>query len=158
MAPTPSRVRVLLIDDNRHGLIARRLILQDLGYDVEIAQSGEEGVQCFKASADKAPFSLVVTDYRMPGICGDEVIEQIRCEDPDVPLVILSGYSSVLALTPETTGADVVLSKGPHEHHDLMETVTFLVPEGLQRRGKPPASEYGWANASQPRKKRRRVG
>lgn len=158
MAPTSCRVRVLLIDDNQHGLIARRLILQNLGYDVEIAQSGEEGVQCFRESAGKSPFSLVVTDYRMPGICGDEVIRQIRHVDPDVPLVILSGYSSVLALTPEATGADVVLSKGPHEHHDLTETVTCLVPEGLHRRGKPPASEFGSATASRPRLKRRRVG
>ena len=145
-----ARDRILLIDDNCQGLAARRIILEDLGYDVATAESGEQGLRCFEDSASKAPFSIVITDYRMPGLRGDEVVRRVRSLDPKVPLVILSGFASVLALTPESTGADVVLSKGPHEHFDLTDTVLRLVPEGSRLPGKPPAFERGSAMAQRP--------
>ncbi len=135
-------VRILLIDDNSRGLAARKFILKGLGYDVVTATSGEEGLELFRSSAEKAPFSLAVIDYRMPGgMFGDEVIAQIRTLAPDVPLVILSGFASPLALTPESTGADVVLEKGPHEQFDLVETVLELVPFDQRQQGKPPDIE-----------------
>lgn len=147
----PAR-RILLIDDNPQGLLARSIILEGLGYDVATAESGEKGLKLFAQSAGCAPFSLVVTDYRMPGVRGDEVVRQIRQLDPDVPLVMLSGYARVLALTPESTGADVVLSKGPVEQFELAETVLRLVPEGARQRGKPPASERGSAKPANVRR------
>ena len=133
--------RILLIDDNKHGLRARRIILEDLGYEVAIVESGEEGVERFREALDDKPFSLVVTDYRMPGICGDEVVRQIRALAPGQPVVILSGYTEVLALAPESTGADAVLAKGSLEQFDLADTVRDLVAGGDRPRAKPPASE-----------------
>ncbi len=134
--------RILLIDDNSRGLAVRKYILSDLGYEIVTATSGEEGVEQFRSSATDAPFSLVVTDYRMPGgMRGDEVVRCLRQLAPKVPLVILSGFASPLALTPESTGADVVLEKGPHEQFALVETVLRLAPTGENQAGRPPASE-----------------
>ena len=144
--------RILLIDDNSQGLLARRIILKGLGYDVATADSGEKGLRLFAESAGCAPFSLVVTDYRMPGVRGDEVVRRLRQLDPDVPLVMLSGYARILALTPESTGADIVLSKGPREQFELAETVLRLVPEGARQQGKPPASERGSAKPAEARR------
>lgn len=151
--------RILLVDDNRQGLLARKIILEDLGYDVETAETGEAGLACFRACAADAPFNLVITDYRMPGMRGDEVIEQLRQLTPSVPVVMLSGYAGTLALTPESTGADVVLSKGPREQYDLAETVVRLLPDGAQRRGKPPAMEqYSAVGVRLPPRRRTRAG
>ena len=130
-----------MIDDNHQGLLARKIILEDLGYAVATASSGEQGVQRFQDALEAAPFGLVITDYRMPGMGGIEVIRQIRAMAPAVPLVILSGYAEVIALAPESTGADAVLAKGPREQFDLADTVQRLVPSGARHRGKPPASE-----------------
>jgi CheY-like chemotaxis protein len=153
------RRRILLIDDNRQGLLARRIILEDLGYDVETAETGEAGLACFRARASDAPFSLVITDYRMPGMRGDEVIAQLRQLAPAVPLVMLSGYAGPLALTPDSTGADVVLAKGPREQFDLAETVVRLLPDGVRRRGKPPALERNPAGGKRsPARRRQRAG
>ena len=157
MGKARARTRILLIDDNRQGLAARRIILEGLGYDVAIAEGGDQGLRHFEESAAVAPFSLVVTDYRMPHMRGDEVIQRLRAMDPSIPVVVLSGYAAMLALTPESTGADVVLSKGPREQFDLPEAVLRLVPEGARQRGKPPASEHGTSTARQSRHYRRGV-
>ena len=155
MSHGPARCRILLIDDNRQGSVARRIILEDLGYEVATAESGEQGLRCFEDCASKRPFSLVITDYRMPGVRGDEVVRRLRLLDPAVPLVILSGFVRVLALTPESTGADVVLCKGPREHFDLAETVLKIVPEGARRPVKPPALERGSPTAKRPAQAKR---
>ena len=141
MDPNRRTHRILLIDDNKHGLRARRIILEDLGYEVATAGTGEEGVGKFREALDGKPFSLVVTDYRMPGICGDEVVRRIRALAPRQPVVILSGYTEVLALAPESTGADAVLAKGSREQFDLADTVRDLLDGGSGQRTKPPASE-----------------
>ena len=152
MAKSLPASRILLIDDNSQGLLARKIILEGLGYEVATADSGERGLRLFAESAARAPFSLVVTDYRMPGVRGDEVVRLLRRIDPHVPLVMLSGYARVLALTPESTGADVVLCKGPREQFELAETVVRLVPEGARQRTKPPGSER---RSAKPRNARR---
>ena len=151
-----SRSKILMIDDNRQGLAARRIILQGLGYDVTTAEGGEQGLRCFEASQAETPFSLVITDYRMPQMRGDEFIRRLRELGSDVPVVILSGYTSMLALTPESTGAYVVLSKGPREQFDLVDTVLRLVPEGARQHGKPPASERGFSTPRRTGQRRRR--
>ena len=139
MSLVPAHPKVLLIDDNRFGLLARQAILQDLGYEVAISESGAAGLERFLACADNAPFSVVVTDYRMPGIRGDQVVQRLRELAPDLPVVILSGHVRTLALTAESTGADVVLEKGPREQDDLAGTILKLAP--IESPRKPLAKE-----------------
>jgi CheY-like chemotaxis protein len=127
--------KVLLIDDNRHGLIARQTLLEEAGYRVETAKDGKEGLEKFAAAA----FDVVVTDFRMPHAGGTQVLEQVRSVNPRVPVVILSGYVKSLGLTEESTGADVVLSKGPTEAQDLVRAVARLL------RKKRPGSQRGRA-------------
>lgn len=133
--------RLLLIDDNRHGLSARKTILADKGYDVTTAESGEQGLEIFEAALAAEPFKLVVTDYRMPGIWGDEVVRRVKTAAASVPVVILSGYAIPLALTSESTGADLVLPKGPREQHELVRAVETLLPAHARPQPKEPASE-----------------
>jgi two-component system, OmpR family, response regulator CpxR len=122
---------ILLIDDNEHGLIARRTVLEDAGYVVTTASSGRQGLARFC----EQPFDLVVTDYRMPDMAGLKVVRKIREHTPRVPVVILSGYVEPLGLTEESTGADAVLSKGPTEERDLIRTIgrLFKKKPGSQR-------------------------
>ncbi len=113
-----------MIDDNRYGLLARRAVLESRGYQVETAQGGDAGLLLFKVGA----FDLVVTDYRMPGgPGGPEVVAEIRRRDPNLPIVMLSGFATLLGLTPGDTGADIVLTKGPTEDDDLLRAVARLM-------------------------------
>ena len=133
--------RILLIDDNKHGLLVRKVILRDLGYEVETAENGELGLQRFRDCAEYDPFDLVITNYRMPGIQGQEVITRLKELAPELPVVLLSGYTEQLALAAESTGANVVLAKGAREQYELAETVLRLLPDGAKTRGKPMATE-----------------
>jgi CheY-like chemotaxis protein len=115
-------LRILLIDDNRHGLVARRTVLEQQGHQVTTAASGPEGLERFQEDA----FDLVVTDYRMPGMTGQQVIKKLRQEKPKIPVVLLSGYVEALGLDAEGTGADIVLSKGPGEVQELLRAIQRL--------------------------------
>ncbi|MEZ5397060.1 MAG: response regulator [Bryobacterales bacterium] len=114
---------ILLIDDNEHGLAARRNILEGEGYAVEVACCGQDGVDRFEGGS----FDLVVTDFRMPDLNGPEVIDRIRQTAPGVPIVLLSGYASLLGLTESDTGADIVLAKGPTEQNELLRAIGSLM-------------------------------
>ena len=129
-------LRILLIDDNRHGLIARRSVLEELGHKVSVAPGGQDGIDQFAAT----PFDVVVTDYRMPGVTGQQVIRKIRQQSPRTPIVLLSGYVEALGLTARETGADVVLSKGPKEVQELVRVIARLTQKKGAARPKPPGS------------------
>lgn len=111
--------RILLIDDNEHGLMARRTLLEEQGYQVETATCGREGLSKFS----EQEFDLVVTDFRMPDLRGSQVLRRIRKQSEHMPVVILSGYVEKLGLTAESTGANAVISKGPQEEQDLIRVI-----------------------------------
>jgi CheY-like chemotaxis protein len=132
-------LRILLIDDNKHGLVARRTVLEQLGHHVCVALNGQDGIEKFGAGA----FDLVVTDYRMPELTGQQVIRRIRQQNPKVPIVLLSGFVEALGLTEQSTGADIVLSKGPGEVQDLIRAITRLTKTKKRLPPKPPGSAAG---------------
>jgi CheY-like chemotaxis protein len=87
--------RVLVIDDQSSVRAAFRLSLQYLGFSVEEAQNGEEGLQKARATTP----DLILCDFDMPVMDGLQTVEQVR-KDPvlgRVPLIIISGM---------VTGAD----------------------------------------------------
>jgi CheY-like chemotaxis protein len=132
IAPTP---HILIVDDNRDGLLVRRSLLEEIGYRVQIALNGEEALKAFEAYR----FDVVVTDYKMPRMNGVELIERLRVLNPNARVVLLSGFVEPLGLTEENTGADVVLAKSSNEPGQLVRSVKRLVSQKTLR--KPPASQ-----------------
>jgi CheY-like chemotaxis protein len=131
-APQPN---ILLINRNRDGLLVRSALLKELGYRVTAAQTGEEGVKAFEASA----FDVVVVDYHMPRLGGVETIARLRKADPRARVILISGQVDALALTPESTGADVVLAKSAGEAAQLARSLKRLLNRPAAK--KPPASQ-----------------
>jgi DNA-binding NtrC family response regulator len=84
-------VRILVIDDELSVLEVLRKILQFEGYDVVTAASGEEGVELFR----QTPCDLVITDMVMPGKDGLQTILDLRQEDPDLPVIAVSGGGTI---------------------------------------------------------------
>jgi CheY-like chemotaxis protein len=129
---------ILLVDDNHHGLAARRALLQQLGHRIAIAHSGEEALELFA----QTPFDVVVTDFKMPHMDGCELIRLIRESQPQVRVILLSGFVDPLGLTEENTGADVVISKSAGEVSHLVRAVDRLLRRRAPRpTRKPPRSE-----------------
>jgi CheY-like chemotaxis protein len=137
-SPTANRLsapNILLVDDNRNGLIVRKALLEEIGCAVQIASCGEEALELFSS----AVFDVVVTDYRMPRMNGSELIQKIRRLDPNARIILLSGFVDPLALTEESTGADVVLAKSSKEVSHLVRSVKRLLNRSAAR--KPPATQ-----------------
>ncbi len=127
------RVRVLLVDDNVRGLTARKMILLDHGYEVETAQSGEEAWDIFQIHQ----FDIVVTDLRMSGIDGVEVIRRIRASGSPARIILLSGFAGCLGLTEKSTGADELVLKSSKEVPELLRAIGKL---SVMARRKPPTN------------------
>src|SRR5512140_2924781 len=123
---------ILLVDDNKSGLGARKAILEELGHRVTTAAGGEDALEHFS----KAKFDLVITDHRMARMNGVELIRRIRGIHPDIPVIMLSGYVEALGLTESNTGADTVLAKNATEVTHLIRGVSRLL---RQRAAKKPA-------------------
>jgi CheY-like chemotaxis protein len=87
--------RVLVVEDNVEvGRFATQ-ILQDLGYATEWAANAEAALE--RLDGDGAGFDAVFSDVVMPGMGGIALAEELRRRLPDLPVVLASGYSHVLA-------------------------------------------------------------
>ena len=73
--------RILLVDDNRNGLLARKSVLEEHGYQVTAYSSPQEAL----AEFCEQTYDLVVTDYRMPRMNGAQLIAEIRVITPKIP-------------------------------------------------------------------------
>ncbi|MEM5787142.1 MAG: hybrid sensor histidine kinase/response regulator [Syntrophobacteraceae bacterium] len=88
-----SQTSVLLIDDEQSLLEGLRVFLEDEGYDVHLSTNGNEALAVFEEVSPE----LVVTDLRMPGISGIEVIRGIKKLRRDAVIIVLTGYGSMEA-------------------------------------------------------------
>lgn len=110
---------ILAIDDENVIVELIRQALSHSGWSVEVADSGEEGIRKY----DSGSYSLVITDIRMPGTDGLQVLEHIRKSHPKhIPVIGISGTPWLL----EEKGFDAVLAK-PFSLRSLCETVDGLV-------------------------------
>lgn len=129
-----TKISILLVDDNRHGSVARQTVLEEQGYSATAASNGEEALELFA----KQRFDIVVTDFRMPKLNGLDLIKQIR-QKSDLPIILLSGYAEQLGLDEQSTGADAVIPKGANEVAHLLRAVTRLLNRGVPK--KPVAAQ-----------------
>ena len=83
--------RILVVDDEMIVCESCRRILEEEGYEVEAALSGKEAFEKMKAN----PFDIVITDLKMPGIDGMEVLRTFRKEYPDSIIIMITGFSTV---------------------------------------------------------------
>jgi two-component system, NtrC family, response regulator HydG len=86
-----SKGKVLVIDDAAEMASAVVEYLQRNGFDAEGVDGGDVGLKRFKA----APADVVLTDLRMKGLDGMDVLAGVRELDPDVPVVIMTAFGAV---------------------------------------------------------------
>ncbi|MBI5556137.1 MAG: response regulator [Deltaproteobacteria bacterium] len=83
--------KILIVDDEELVLNSLGLELQGEGYDVTLAANGEEGISFLRSSY----FNLLITDLMMEGVNGLEVLKAAKEIDPEIVVVILTGYGEV---------------------------------------------------------------
>lgn len=117
---------ILVVDDEEsiRDLCAR--VLTRAGYAVVTAPSGEEAV--VRLSQDS--FDLLISDIRMPGISGLEVLERAKATFPQIRVVLITGFGTPQMLTrAQQSGADRILTK-PFNPIELLAAVRESLPRG----------------------------
>lgn len=124
---------VLLVDDEQPILIALSNYLERNDFMVKPAPSGEDALAAIHSNP---PFDLIITDLVMPGINGIEVLQEIRNENGDVGVFILTGHGNMTrAIEALRFGADDFLLK-PCDAKELVFKMNhfFEKQEALKKR------------------------
>ncbi len=82
---------ILLVDDERSILSSLRRMLRPCGYKLHLANGGAEALSIL----EQQPIDLIMSDMRMPEMSGAELLKQCRQRYPDVPRILLTGYSDL---------------------------------------------------------------
>jgi signal transduction histidine kinase len=124
MAETPARI--LVVDDELGIREGCRRVLSPLGFFVDVASNGQEGLQKVR----EGRFDLVLLDVMMPDVTGVDLLQPIHETDPDIVCIIITGYATVeLAVQAVKRGAYDFISK-PFS----ADTLIMAVNQGLERR------------------------
>ncbi len=83
--------KILLIDDEEDILDVLSLSLRSDGYDVITAASGEEGLKAF----EKESPPIVLTDLKMPGMDGLDVLKRVKNTNPDTEVIVITGHGDM---------------------------------------------------------------
>jgi PAS domain S-box-containing protein len=116
--------RILVVDDEEALVDIATRTLQDLGYTPAGFHSSAAALAAFLERP--AEFDALVTDERMPGLSGTELIREVRAVRPELPIVMMSGYLSAAALDGNERGADAVLRK-PVGRRDLAASLARVL-------------------------------
>lgn len=118
-SPATPPKRILVVDDEPFVCDAVKMMLEFDGHKVQTASSARNALEVF--SPDK--FDLVITDYAMPQMKGDELAARLRELAPQQPVVLITAYAEMLKVSQSPLSAvDGVVSK-PFQLDDLRAAI-----------------------------------
>lgn len=118
--------RILVVDDEEAMAAGIRSVIEREGHRVDLAASAEEAIGRLRETA----YALVLTDVRMPGASGLDLLDEVRRIDPEIPVVLVTGYATVQsAVDAIRRGAFDYLPK-PFQ----LDEVRLVVRRALERR------------------------
>jgi PAS domain S-box-containing protein len=117
--------RVLLVDDETPLLAVTAEVLSRLGYDAVSFDDSHRALAAFEAAPGR--FDVVVTDEVMPGLTGTGLARALRRRRPDLPIVLVSGYSGpILTQDALAAGVSELLTK-PLQSRDIATTLARVL-------------------------------
>lgn len=136
-APAFPQRRILVVDDEPFVCEAVRMMLAFDGHQVETADGGEAALK----RLDSEKFDLVITDYAMPNMKGDQLAAAIKARDPQQPVVLITAYAEMLHSSGNPLkGVDFMISK-PFLLENLREAIAKTTPPKPAPKATEPASE-----------------
>jgi len=121
--------RILVVDDEPFVCDAVKMMLTFDGHVVETASNGKDALEMFA----KGKFDLVITDFAMPNMKGDELAATIKALAPGQPVVMITAYAEMLQSSGNPLpGVDFVISK-PFLLENLREAIAKVSPVKTQK-------------------------
>ena len=113
---------LLVVDDEKNYLLVLKELLAEEGYEVLTAESGNKALEILESTEP----DLVITDMKMPGMSGLDLLEKIKQKDPQLPVVMMTAFGTVeKAVEAMKKGAfDYISISKPFDNEILKETVS----------------------------------
>jgi CheY-like chemotaxis protein len=125
---TPTKHRLLVVDDDESVRDVFAAILQKAGYEVSLAENGFDGLLKLK---NLMP-DVIISDLNMPGMSGFEFLSVVRRRFPKISVIAASGaYAS--RVVPTGVLADAFYAKGQDDTQTLLDSVAALIETSAQQ-------------------------
>lgn len=133
---------VLVLDDEKNYLLVLQELLEDAGYSVTALHDPELGV----AYMEESEVDIVVTDMKMPGLTGQDVLEHVHKNYPHIPVLIMTAFGSIESaveamrigafdyITKPFSNEELLLSLSKAERMAKMQRQNRLLRENLEER------------------------
>jgi EAL domain-containing protein (putative c-di-GMP-specific phosphodiesterase class I)/CheY-like chemotaxis protein len=124
---------LLVVDDEENVLHAIRRLLRSEGYRVLVAASGEEALELLAGN----DVGVILSDQRMPGMSGSELLQKVRKMHPEIVRIILSGYSEASTITEAINKGEIYkyITK-PWDNNELVALLRKAFVRYEETRGK----------------------
>jgi CheY-like chemotaxis protein len=116
---------ILCVDDNEQSLSIRKVMLETRGYRVVSCCTAEEALELFQQGG----IDLLLTDFVLPGMDGQKLVEHVKNMSPQTPAILFSGK---VKFYDRDCRADLFLPKGSYAPIELLERIRLLL---VRKRG-----------------------
>ena len=121
------KTRILIVDDERGMCEFLQYVLENEGYDIDHAGSSDQALHRMA----QARYDIVITDIRMPGMDGLDMLRRIKELSPDVVVVVMTAYPSpVYELKAVNYGAYQYIEKPIDDPDAILDIVRSLEKQG----------------------------
>ena len=138
---------ILIVDDEKNYLLILRAVLEEEGYEVLTAPSGQDALEIQNTS----DLDLILTDMKMPRMDGIQLLENIKAVDPDLPVIMMTAHGTIdKAVEAMQKGAYSYILK-PFDNERLIiyakkATAMFQVVKENRRLRNAVESQYRFGN------------
>jgi len=131
-APASPQRRILVVDDEPFVCDAVKMMLTFDGHIVETASNGPDALAMF----EPGKFDLIITDFEMPKMKGDELAATIKARAPKQPIVMITAYAEMIHSSGNPLkGVDFLISK-PFLLENLRQAIAKTAPAKAPQKGK----------------------
>ena len=128
--PALPQIRILVVDDEPLVCDAIKMMLEFDGHAVETARNPQDAL----STLEKTRFDVVITDFEMPFMKGDELAAAIKARDPKQPIILITAYTEMLQASGNPLkGIDCMISK-PFLLENLRQAIARVMPASAERR------------------------
>ena len=114
--------KVILVDDDEDILWINQLILEEVGYSVDVSNDPEEALK----RVISEDYNVAVLDYMMPKMRGDELAERILKHDNNIRIIFLTGYAEFVSYMETVGNCNNVILLKPISEKELIDAVNFM--------------------------------
>ena len=123
-----SKASILIVDDDEDILYFFRVLLEENGYTVSTATTGEEALK----KAEKNRYELVLLDYKLTDTSGEIIADKLKKMDESVQIIYITGYSMKNGEIPTNEAVKEILVKPIPEYLLLRVVSEAVADQGVQ--------------------------